>query len=59
MKKVLGVEEVGKYLGLPVATIRKLLREKRLPGVKIGRQWRVRPEDLEEFFNKQLRGDQK
>jgi excisionase family DNA binding protein len=49
LKGYLTVEEVAKQLGLSEYRVRELIREKQIRAVKIG-QWRVKPEDLEEFI---------
>lgn len=44
-------EEVGDLLRVPVATVRRWLREGTLRGVKAGpRQWRIRRVDLDAFL---------
>ena len=48
LKGYLTVEEVAKQLGLTEYRIRELIREKQIRATKIG-QWRIKPEDLEEF----------
>jgi len=48
LKGYLTVEEVAKQLGLSEYRVRELIREKQIRATKIG-QWKVRPEDLEEF----------
>ena len=48
LKGYLTVRQVAKQLGLSEYRIRELIREKEIKAVKIG-QWRVKPEDLEEF----------
>ena len=53
--ELLTVEEAAKRLKMHVGTVRRLLRDKRLPGVKVGpRQWRVPDAALQEYANKQL-----
>jgi len=49
LKGYLTVEEVAKQLGLSEYRVRELIREKQIRAVKIG-QWRVKPEDLDEFI---------
>jgi len=49
LKGYLTVEEVAKQLGLSEYRVRELIREKDIRATKIG-QWRVRPEDLDEFI---------
>ena len=48
LKRYLTVEEVAKQLGLSEYRVRELIREKQIRATKIG-QWRIKPEDLEEF----------
>ena len=49
LKGYLTVEQVAKQLGLSEYRVRELIREKQIRATKIG-QWRVRPEDLEDFI---------
>ena len=49
LKGYLTVEQVAKQLGLSEYRVRELIREKQIRAVKIG-QWRVKPEDLEDFI---------
>jgi len=48
LKGYLTVEQVAKQLGLSEYRVRELIREKQIRATKIG-QWKVKPEDLEEF----------
>jgi excisionase family DNA binding protein len=43
------VEDVAELLGLHVKTVRGYVRDGRLKAVRIGRQYRIAAEDLEEF----------
>ena len=58
LKDYLTVREVSGKLDLSEYRIRQLIREKQIRATKIG-QWRIKPEDLEEFMrtwtNKQKR----
>ena len=49
LKDYLTVERVAKQLGLSEYRVRELIREKQIRATKIG-QWRVAPEDLEDFI---------
>ena len=49
IKDYLTVRQVAKQLGLTEYRIRELIREKQIRATKIG-QWRIKPEDLEEFI---------
>ena len=48
LKNYLTVRQVAKQLDLTEYRIRELIREKQIRATKIG-QWRIKPEDLEEF----------
>ena len=48
LKGYLTVEKVAEQLGLSEYRVRELIREKQIRATKIG-QWRIKPEDLEEF----------
>lgn len=50
MEELLTIEEVASVLRVTAYTVRRYLREKKLPGKKVGGQWRVRKSDLEEFI---------
>ena len=50
MKEILDLKEVAEYLGLNKRTVYNLVRKGEIPGTKIGRQWRVRKENLDELF---------
>jgi excisionase family DNA binding protein len=49
LKGYLTVEKVAKQLGLSEYRVRELIREKQIRATKIG-QWRIKPEDLDEFI---------
>lgn len=46
---MLSAEEAAEILGLQVRTVRNYVREGRLPGVRIGKQYRIARADLEAF----------
>lgn len=48
--------DASTYLGLSVFSMRKLARERMIPCGKIGRQWRFKKEDLDEFLRSQYGG---
>ncbi len=45
--ELLTPEEAARYLRVNPQTVYRLLRGGRCPGVKIGRQWRIRKADLD------------
>ena len=51
--QILTLREAARELRLSKETTAKLLRQGRLPGVRVGERWRVLPEALNEFL---LRG---
>lgn len=54
-EKMLTAEEAAAILDVHPVTVRKLLREGRLPGVKVGtQQWRIPPAQLEAFMRGEL-----
>jgi excisionase family DNA binding protein len=53
----MSVREVAKLLNVQKRTIQRLLQKKKLPGVKVGKEWRVKESDFENWFDKAL-GDQ-
>lgn len=48
--EVLTPEEAAEYLRVDPQTIYRPLREGKLPGARIGRQWRISRQALEEFL---------
>lgn len=47
---VLTPDEVAEYLRVDRETVYRQLRAKRLPGNKIGQQWRIRKADLDDYL---------
>ncbi|MBM3694807.1 MAG: helix-turn-helix domain-containing protein [Actinobacteria bacterium] len=50
------VTEVAQILDLHPKTVRRFIREGRIRAQKIGREWRVRREDLREYAHAELAG---
>lgn len=48
---VLTVEQAGQLLQMPPDTVRKLLSAGRLPGRKVGREWRLSQQALIEYVS--------
>lgn len=44
-------EEVGEMLKMKATTIRALIRDKKLPAIKIGTEYRITAEDLQKFLD--------
>lgn len=51
---LIGTEELRDLTGFDIQTVRCLLREKEIPGLKIGSRWFVPKKQLEEFLTKRL-----
>jgi len=47
MKRLLTPDEVAELLAVTPKVIRAWLREGKIPGIRLGRLWRVDPEELE------------
>lgn len=54
MENLLTVEETAEKLKAHPETVRDWIRKRELSGVKLGRSWRVRESDLQEFVNARL-----
>ena len=50
VERLLTPEEVAKKLAVSVKSVRNWLRQGKLKGIKVGRLWRIRESDLEEFL---------
>jgi excisionase family DNA binding protein len=50
---LIGAQEVAAYLGCHIDTARRMLHDKRLPGVKVGRKWIVPTHVLEQWLTAQ------
>ena len=50
LRKYLTVPEVAKKLDITEEWVRDLISRKQIKAYKIG-QWKIKPEDLEEFVN--------
>lgn len=50
MEKLLTPDEVAEKLAVKVRSVNEWLRTGKLKGVKVGRLWRVKEEDLEAFI---------
>jgi excisionase family DNA binding protein len=45
----LSVDEIAAYLGIKRDTVYRWINERNLPGHKIGRLWKFRKEDIDEW----------
>ena len=49
--EIMTVEQLAKYLKTGVTTIYKLAQEGKIPGTKVGNQWRFRKERIDEWLD--------
>jgi len=52
LEPLLTLEQVAEYLNVDKITVYRLLTQKRLPGIKVGGQWRFKKEVLEAWLIK-------
>ena len=50
MQKLLTPDEVAEILAVTAKVVRGWLRDEKLPGLRLGRLWRIRETDLETFI---------
>ena len=48
-EKWIGTEEAAKYLDVKVATLRKWLKDKKIPAHKIGKLWKFKKTELDDW----------
>lgn len=58
MDRCLTVAEVAEYLGIHPVTVRRMARDGKLPGRKIGKYWRFDPDNLREYMCRQLQNEE-
>ena len=51
MAEIMTTQEVAKYLKLHEITISKLVKEGKIPGVRIGRVWRFDKETIDKWIS--------
>lgn len=54
---ILTLEEVAIYLRLTPQTIYKWAQDKRIPAVKLGKEWRFRKSIIDRWLDEQILGD--
>lgn len=52
--KIMTLEEVAEYLRLTPQTIYTWAQEKKIPAVKLGKEWRFRKSLVDKWFNEHL-----
>jgi excisionase family DNA binding protein len=56
--EILTIEEVASYLRLTPQTIYRWAQEKRIPAVKLGKEWRFRRSIIDEWLDTQILADE-
>ena len=46
------IEEVAKYLKVSTRTLYRLVQQRRIPAIKVGRQWRFRKDEVYNYLIK-------
>lgn len=49
-KDIMTVKDAAEYLGMSLNTMYKLLKKRKIPGRKIGYQWRISKATLDRFL---------
>jgi excisionase family DNA binding protein len=55
--RILNVSELSKYLHIHKTTIYRLLREGKLPGFRVGSDWRFNVDAIEQWQRDQMKTD--
>lgn len=55
MTDVMSLKEAAKYLRVSYATILRMVRQREIPYMQVGRQYRVRLSDLDQWLVRQAR----
>jgi len=55
-KTLMDIKQVAAYLQITEATAYNWAQSGKLPGIKIGRIWRFRPEDIEAWLDENMYG---
>lgn len=53
-EKIYGAEELARFFAVSEKTIWEWCKKGRLPGFKIGKEWRVRAVDLQKMINQKI-----
>ena len=51
--EILDIKDAAKYLRIKVRTLYGLMKQKKVPGVKIGGQWRFKRSQLDAMFEEE------
>jgi excisionase family DNA binding protein len=48
--EIMNIKEVSNYLKIPLSTVYKLVQDRKVPAVKLGKHWRFMKKDLNHLF---------
>ena len=51
---ILGIKEVANYLKIKQQTVYRLVKQRKIPALKIGGQWKIKEEHLDQMFEQIL-----
>ena len=51
---ILNAEQVAKYIGIHKITLYRLIKAKKIPAFKIGRQWRFHKDALDSWIQNKM-----
>jgi excisionase family DNA binding protein len=57
-KPILTLKEVAEYLKLSKLSLYRLLRERKIPGFKIGQQWRFTKDTIDKWIDEKIQKNQ-
>lgn len=57
--QIMTLAEIAKYLGVHQMTVYRMLKAGRLPGFKLGRQWRTKKDVLDTWLLAQIQHQQR
>ena len=53
MDKWLTLEQIAEYLQMSTSSVYKMAQKGKIPAYKVGRQWRFKKEEIDEWIRKQ------
>jgi len=51
--EIMNIKEVSSYLKIPISTVYKLVQDRKVPAVKLGKHWRFMKRDLDHLFTQE------
>lgn len=58
MQKYIGTREARELLGVSEATVYRLIKQKKIPSIKLGGSWRIPIQDLEKTLKAEIERDE-